>query len=52
MDDSYIQQNNNNASFEEEPAYVPEVVSMPALSKRNTHVTEVTATKPSLKAGI
>ena len=55
QDDSLVRQQDGAAdSFEEEkqPAYIPEVVSMPAQSKRNTHVTEVTANKPSLKAGI
>ena len=54
QDDSLVRHDAAAESFEEEkqPAYIPEVVSMPAQSKRNTHVTEVTANKPSLKAGI
>jgi hypothetical protein len=37
---------------QQQTSFVAEVVSLPALSKRNTHVTELTAKKPTLKAGI
>lgn len=54
LDDSFIKQEAAESSMEQQqqPSYTAEVVSLPALSKRNTHVTELTAKKPGLKAGI
>ena len=50
LDDSFIKQEAAESSMEQQqqPSYTAEVVSLPALSKRNTHVTELTAKKPGL----